>query len=119
MHQHKGYFIMWMLFLVGQILSVLMRADTFSSSKYTPWRNAWAYIEAHALSLIYTFFISSMLFWIWWRAPYILTAWGLNVARYFPLTLATAGLYGVVSDKVVSYALTKFNKLLPVDKENN
>jgi hypothetical protein len=41
------------------------------------------------------------------------------VARYFPLTLATAGLYGVVSDKVVSYALTKFNKLLPVDKENN
>ena len=61
MHQHKGYFIMWMLFLVGQILSVLMRADTFSSSKYTPWHNAWAYIEAHALSLIYTFFISSML----------------------------------------------------------
>jgi hypothetical protein len=117
--QHKGYFVMWLMFLLGQGLSILMRADLFASSKYTPWHNVWAYLQAHVASLLYTLFFSSCLFWLWWRDPYILMNWGINVARYFPLTLATAGLYGAMSDKVVSYIMTKSNKVLPADKENN
>ena len=110
----------YVLFDVSRIVThQLVRHRAGTAWAQESGHNAWAYIEAHAVSLIYTLFISSMLFWIWWRAPYILTAWGLNVARYFPLTLATAGLYGVVSDKVVSYLLTKFNKMLPAEKENN
>jgi hypothetical protein len=101
-------FSLWGLYVVGQILSVLMRADLMSASSHTPWKNTWDYMHDHIGSILYRSFISTTLFWIWWRSPQLYVIMGFDVGKHFPLTPATAGLYGVVSDKIVNYLMSMF-----------
>lgn len=112
------YAPLWGVYILGQVVSTLMRADQNASmSKFTPWNTIRQYVTAHQNAFLWRFFLASALFWLWWHTPEDLAMIGMKKASLFPLNVGTAAIYGLFSDKVVNYFLIKFQFVADDDQE--
>ena len=102
---------LWIIFLIGQLVALIMRADTSAACKFTPWMTIRQYMAANLGLVVGKTFVASLLFWVWWHDPALLSLLGVDASK-LPLNCVTAGLYGMVSDKIAEYVLIKITKLI-------
>lgn len=97
---------LWGMLVLGQAMAILMKGDQESMSKYTPWGNVWGYIKAHQNTVLIRVFLANCLFMVWHTSPALLGAFGYS-GPILPVNYATAGIYGVFSDKVLDWVMHK------------
>ena len=102
--------LLWLLYLVGQAISILGRASASASSQFTPWNSVREYIRWHWPALVFRVFACTMGFLLWWSNTAFFDALvshqlGVNVGieKSIPLTPATAGIYGLLSDVLIEW----------------
>jgi len=100
---------LWLIYMIGSVLSILARADQSSMSKFTPWYNVKTFIVVHQNFVMVRFFINCCVFWIWWRTPEILSLLNIQKNWILPVNYATAGIFGVFSDRLLEYLMQKFH----------
>jgi len=106
--------ILWLLYFVGQAISILGRASTSASSQFTPWNSVREYIKWHWPALVFHLFACTMGFLLWWNNTAFFEALvnnllgvNLGIQKSIPLTPATAGIYGLLSDVLLDWACAK------------
>ena len=107
----------WICYIIGQCVGILIHSDQDVMNKFTPWKTLWNYLVAHQNSVLYKFAIETALFWIWWHTPQDLGMFGLEKAKLLPLNPATAVIYGAFSDRIVGYVMAKFGCAEPKKDE--
>jgi len=102
--------LLWLLYFAGQAISILGRASSSASSQFTPWNSVREYIKWHWPALVFRLFACTMGFLLWWNNTAFFDALlshqlGVNmgIARSVPLTPATAGIYGLLSDVLLDW----------------
>jgi len=105
---------LWLLYLVGQAISILGRASTSASSQFTPWNSVREYVKWHWPALVFHVFACTMGFLLWWNNEAFFEALlsnqlgvNLGIQKSIPLTPATAGIYGLLSDVLLDWACAK------------
>lgn len=105
---------LWLLYFAGQAVSMLGRASASASSQFTPWNSVREYIKWHWPALAFRLFACTMGFLLWWNNTAFFEALMSNqlgvsvgIQRSIPLTPATAGIYGLLSDVVLDWACAK------------
>jgi hypothetical protein len=106
--------ILWLFYLIGQAISVVGRASASASSQFAPWNTAREYAKWHWSALVFRAFTCTMGFLLWWNNTAFFEAilshqLGVNVGiqKSIPLTPATAGIYGLLSDVLLDWACAK------------
>ena len=106
--------ILWLLYAIGQAISILGRASASASSQFTPWNSVREYIRWHWPALVFRVFACTMGFLIWWNNTAFFEALvsnqlgvNLGLQRSIPLTPATAGIYGLLSDALLDWVCAK------------
>jgi hypothetical protein len=106
--------LLWLLYFVGQAISVLGRASSSASSQFTPWNSVREYIKWHWPALVFRVFACTMGFLLWWGNTAFFDALlsnslgvTLGLQKSIPLTPATAGIYGLLSDVLLDWASAK------------
>ena len=106
--------LLWLLYLIGQAISILGRASASASSQFAPWNSVREYIKWHWLALVFRVFACTMGFLLWWSNTAFFDALvshqlGVNVGieKSIPLTPATAGIYGLLSDVLLDWACAR------------
>jgi hypothetical protein len=108
MHSHL---LTWVMYIMGQMIHVSMKSYYSSKSQMTPWTSIRGYLVAHWPDLAFRFFMNTMVFLFWWDNQNFVNAEvhkfvpSLDVA--FPLTPATAGIYGLFSDVLLGWITVK------------
>ncbi len=110
--------LLWLLYLTGQAISILGRASASASSQFTPWNSVREYIKWHWPALAFRVFACTMGFLLWWSRTAFFdvlmsSQLGLNLGlqKSIPLTPATAGIYGLLSDVLLDWACAKISFL--------
>jgi len=105
---------LWLLYYAGQAISILGRASASASSQFTPWNSVREYIKWHWPALAFRLFACTMGFLLWWNNTaffdvLVSNQFGVNVGlqKSIPLTPATAGIYGLLSDVLLDWACAK------------
>ena len=105
---------LWLLYFAGQAISMLGRASTSASSQFTPWNSVREYIKWHWPAIAFRLFACTMGFLLWWNntaffEELVSHQLGVSVGiqRSIPLTPATAGIYGLLSDVLLDWACAK------------
>lgn len=105
--------LMWLAYLVGQLVSLLMKADLSARSPQTPWNSIKAYIHQNRDGVLVRFFIASCLFWVLNTFPSAIAqavgGLGYQIPKQLLTNYGTAGVYGAVADKLVDYLLERYN----------
>ncbi len=57
---------LWLLYFVGQAISILGRASASASSQFTPWNSVREYVKWHWPALAFRVFVCTMGFLLWW-----------------------------------------------------
>ena len=106
--------ILWLLYVIGQAISILGRASASASAQFTPWNTVREYMKWHWPALLFRVFACTMGFLLWWNNTAFCEALigrvlGVNVGiqKSVPLTPATAGIYGLMSDVLLDWACAK------------
>jgi hypothetical protein len=106
--------ILWLLYAIGQAISILGRASASASSQFTPWNSVREYIKWHWPALVFRVFACAMGFLLWWTNVAFFDALLSNslgvtigLQKSIPLTPATAGIYGLLSDVLLDWACAK------------
>ena len=106
--------LLWLLYFAGQAISILGRASVSASSQFTPWNSVREYTKWHWPALAFRLFACTMGFLLWWNNTAFFDALvshelGVNVGiqKSIPLTPATAGIYGLLSDVLLDWACAK------------
>ncbi|MFZ3212210.1 MAG: hypothetical protein WA188_11920 [Terriglobales bacterium] len=106
--------LLWLLYFAGQAISILGRASASASSQFTPWNSVREYTKWHWPALIFRLFAATMGFLLWWSNGAFFEALmsnqlGVNIGiqRSIPLTPATAGIYGLLSDVLLDWVCAK------------
>lgn len=106
--------LLWLLYSAGQAISILVRASASASSQYTPWNSVREYVKWHWPALIFRLFACTMGFVLWWNNTaffdvvlrHVLGV-DLGIQKSIPLTPATAGIYGLLSDVLLEWACAR------------
>ena len=105
---------LWLLYFVGQAISILGRASASASSQFTPWNSVREYIKWHWPALVFRLFACTMGFLLWWNNTAFFEALlsnqlgvNLGIQKSIPLTPATAGIYGLLSDVLLDWACAR------------
>ena len=105
---------LWLLYVAGQAISILGRASSSASSQYTPWNSVREYVKWHWPALAFRLFACTMGFLLWWTKTAFFEALlsnslgvTLGLQKSIPLTPATAGIYGLLSDVLLDWACAK------------
>ena len=105
---------LWLLYVAGQAISILGRASSSASSQFTPWNSVREYIKWHWPALAFRLFACTMGFLLWWTKTAFFEALlsnslgvTLGLQKSIPLTPATAGIYGLLSDVLLDWACAK------------
>ena len=106
--------LLWLLYFAGQAISILGRASASASSQFTPWNSVREYTKWHWPALAFRLFACTMGFLLWWNNTAFFDGLvshqlGVNVGieKSIPLTPATAGIYGLLSDVLLDWACAK------------
>jgi hypothetical protein len=106
--------LLWLLYFAGQAISILGRASTSASSQFTPWNSVREYVKWHWPALAFHVFACTMGFLLWWNNTAFFdvlmsSQLGVNVGlqKSIPLTPATAGIYGLLSDVLLDWTCAK------------
>jgi len=106
--------ILWLLYFIGQAISILGRASASASSQFTPWNSVREYIKWHWPALVFRLFACTMGFLLWWNNTAFFEALvsnqlgvNLGIQKSIPLTPATAGIYGLLSDVLLDWACAR------------
>jgi hypothetical protein len=106
--------VLWLLYLIGQAISILGRASASASSQFTPWNSVREYVKWHWPALAFRLFACTMGFLLWWNNTaffdvLVRSQLGVNVGleKSIPLTPATAGIYGLLSDVLLDWICAK------------
>jgi hypothetical protein len=106
--------LLWLLYFAGQAISILGRASASASSQFTPWNSVREYIKWHWPALAFRLFACTMGFLLWWSNGAFFEALmsnqlgvSIGIQRSIPLTPATAGIYGLLSDVLLDWACAR------------
>lgn len=106
--------VLWLLYLAGQAISMVGRASASASSQFTPWNSVREYIKWHWPALAFRLFACTMGFLLWWNNTAFFEALmsnslgvTLGLQKSIPLTPATAGIYGLLSDVLLDWTCAK------------
>jgi len=106
--------ILWLLYAIGQAISILGRASASASSQFTPWNSVREYMKWHWPALVFRVFACTMGFLLWWSNTAFFEALvsnslgvTLGLEKSIPLTPATAGIYGLLSDVLLDWACAR------------
>ena len=106
--------VLWLLYFAGQAISTLGRASASASSQFTPWNSVREYLKWHWPALIFRLFACTMGFLLWWNNVAFFEALmssqlgvTVGIQKSIPLTPATAGIYGLLSDVLLDWACAK------------
>jgi hypothetical protein len=106
--------LLWLLYFAGQAISILGRASASASLQFTPWNSVREYVKWHWPALVFRVFACTMGFLLWWNNTAFFDVLmrnqlGLNAGlqKSIPLTPATAGIYGLLSDVLLDWACAK------------
>lgn len=106
--------VLWLFYCAGQTISILGRASSSASSQFTPWNSVREYIKWHWPALAFRVFACTMGFLLWWNNTAFFDAlvshqigMTIGIEKSIPLTTATAGIYGLLSDVLLDWACAK------------
>jgi hypothetical protein len=106
--------VLWLLYVAGQTIAILGRASASASSQFTPWNTVREYVKWHWPALVFRVFACTMGFLLWWNNTaffdvLVRNQLGVNagIQKSIPLTPATAGIYGLMSDVLLDWMVAK------------
>lgn len=109
--------LLWAFYLLGGVLSVWKRANLSASATHTPWDSVKGYLVAHGPQIGINFLLSSGLFWVMWHDTAFLSKllqyFGVNKDFDVPLNPFTAAVYGVFSDQLMDFLVSKIGTKVP------
>ena len=106
--------VLWLLYVAGQTIAILGRASASALSQFTPWNTVREYVKWHWPALVFRVFACTMGFLLWWTRTAFFEALlsnqlgvNLGIQKSIPLTPATAGIYGLLSDVLLDWVCTR------------
>ena len=104
-------------YLIGGAGSLLKRATLSADNKHTPWASAWDYLMGNFGDALINLAVSLGLFITVWRNTTFLTTilvwFGVGKDVSVPLNPFTAAIFGVFSEQVTDFIISKGSKLFP------
>lgn len=104
-------FVLWGVYILGQLLSMWKRANLSANSAFTPWQNVRQYVMGHGPQMGINFLLSMGLFWMVWHdttsLSRLLQVVGVSKDFDVPLNPFTAAVYGVFSDNIMDFVVAK------------
>jgi len=104
-------FGVWVLYLTGNVLHVLLKAQASSQSTLNKLSGIGAYLKLNWVAISSRFFLNTMSFLFVWHSPWLFDLDKLNLAM--PARLALAGMLGWFSDSVFDKAILLLSRFFP------
>lgn len=106
-----GVFGVWSLYIIGNALHVLLKAQAAKQSTLNSLSDISGYLKLHWVVIASRFFLNTMAFVFIWHSPWLVDLDKLNL----PLAsrLALAGMLGWFSDSVFDKVISLLSRFFP------